>query len=293
MSAPGLYKCDVMDTATFQDNGLIQVRVHSIDPLDVTENAEVMTPFGGLPNMGLQALPPIGSVGYVLFQQQNDNYPIFVGSLLVGGENTDGIKQHSVEAEAVEDFVIKTQHTTFDDREQTSDENKVENIIRMNKTELLLAKVNQTGDYTYETEGYDIADKVYNTIKLSDEDITINFKFGDNSKSNSISVKEDSVDMTFDTDAGEMNINVSEDKVSLIAGSAKVSIEKDGKVKIDAEEINLVGNKKTAALYEGFRDFVNQGFNSHTHGSPAGPTSPPVKPFTSTNSAKSKKVKLS
>ena len=293
MSTPGMYKCDVINTETFQDNGLIQVRVHGIDPLDITEDAEVMTPFGGLPNMGIQALPPIGSIGYVLFQQQDDRYPIFVGSLLIAGEDLDGVKQHPVEAENPEDFVIKTQHTTFEDQEQTSEDNKVENIIRMNKTELLLAKVNQTGDYTYETEGYNIDDKVYNTIKLSDDDITINFKFGDNSKSNSISVKEDSVDMTFDTDAGEMNINVAEDKVSLIAGSATVSIEKDGKVKIDAEEVNLVGSSKTAALYEGFRDFVNQGFNSHTHGTPAGPSSPPVKPFTSTNSAKSKKVKLS
>ena len=46
-------------------------------------------------------------------------------------------------------------------------------------------------------------------------------------------------------------------------------------------------------LLETYTKAVNNSFNNHTHGTPSGPSSPPVAPYTSTNTAKSQNVKLS
>lgn len=297
LQARGLYRCTVMDTSNFLETGYIQIRIHGLDPLDIFQDAEIMTPFGGLEGMGIQALPPIGSIGFVLFELERDERPVFIGSKLVGGvPNEDNQAEEDavlnrVESEDPSDFIIKTQYTQFEERELTGKENKVENILKMTENELTLAKVKQSDDnYEYPEEGYDMKESAYNIMQLTDEAITLRFKFGDNSSSNEIVVKEDDVSMSFDTEAGEMAIRVNENDIILQTTKSTVTINKDGNVVVEADKIELGGDSNSAVLYEPLRDFVNQIFNSHTHQSPAGPTDRP-KPQANVK-MKSKKVKL-
>jgi phosphotransferase system IIB component len=163
----------------------------------------------------------------------------------------------------------------------------------MSESELTLAKVRQDSDYSYDKESYDLEEKAYNIVKMTDEEIKINFKFEDNSKSNTISIKEDGVNMTFDTDAGEMKATINEDSIELTAGGSNILINKDGDVEVTTQgKVKLNGDSNTGVLYEALRDFINSSYNSHTHGTPSGPSSPPTKPYTQSQSMKSQSVKL-
>jgi hypothetical protein len=306
---PGMHRAQVIDTKEFGDTGTIQVRVLGLNPQG-WEDCEIMTPFGGLPNMGMIAIPPVGSIGYVLFEREDSRYGVWVGSvipsvktfgdkIMKSDSETPGIAvetQESAPEMAPTDFIIKTQYTKAykaDGEELTSKDNKVENILKMNEKEFTLAKVNQGDKYEYKAKAYDYKDMAYNTLSLTDDSIKINFKFPDNSKSNSFTLDKDKVIMTFDTDAGEMKSTITKDSIELSAGDTTITIKKGGDVLVNTSaKIKLNGDSKAAALYEGFRDFVNNAFNFHTHGTPSGPSSPPVSPYNSAQSAKSDSVRL-
>ncbi len=292
----GLQRAEVVDTSDFPETGLIRVRLLASDISGVSRKVEVLTPFGGLPNMGMQALPPIGAHGMVLFEQNQDDTGIWVGSILLSyGSKEEKDHLTPVEAESPEDFVIKTQYTKKDSGELDTAENKVENIIRLNKDSLTLAKVKQDdGNYTYHKEAYDLEEDAVNLIKLNDSEIKLKYKFNDNSKENTISLKEDGIDIGYDTEDGKMNVNISEDELSLSAGGTLLKISKDGNVDVTVPSgkfVNLNGSSNYGTLYEGFRDFVQNTFNNHTHPTNNGPTFPPVVKGRS-DSAKSKSVKL-
>lgn len=290
----GLYKAQVVNTDEFQELGKIRIHILGLANEDAWEYAEILTPFGGLPNMGISIVPPIGAIGYVAFERGRDDTPVWLGGLLnYWGEEQEEGYARPVEGEDPSDFVIKTQYTKFDDREVDSDSNKVENIFKMNENELTIAKVKQDDDYEYKTEAYQLEDQAYNMLKITDEEIKIKFKFSGNEKSNSIAVTEDKASLTFDTDDGSMEVKVEEQVITLQAKGTTIKVNKGGDVEIDANTIKLNGDQNTAALYEGFRDFVINAFNTHTHGSPSGDTSRPKKKYTATESAKSKSVKLS
>lgn len=291
----GLRRVEVVDTSEFADLGKIKIRVLGIMPEDAWEYADVMTPFGGLPNMGMQALPAIGSIGFALFEREQDNYPVWIGGLLHSwGEELDEGYANPVEAKDPTDFIIKTQYTKFDDQELESDSNKVENIFKMSENEFTIAKVRQDADnYSYKKEEYELEDEPYHVLKFTDEEIKIKFKFKDNSKSNALILNEDEANLIFDTDAGEMSIKATEDYVTLIAKGSEIKVNKDGDIEIMADgKVKLNGDGNTAVLYEALRDFINQSYNSHTHGTPAGPSSPPMSPYTQSSSLKSQSVKL-
>jgi hypothetical protein len=306
---PGMHRAQVIDTKEFGDTGTIQIRVLGINP-EGWEDCELMTPFGGLPNMGMIAVPPIGAIGYVLFEREDSRYGVWVGSvipshktfgpkIMKSDSDTPGIPvetQESDAAQAPTDFLIKTQYTTAykaGGEELTSKDNKVENIIKMNETELTLAKVAQSDKYAYSAKPYKWTDVAYNTLSLKDDSITINFKFKDNSTSNSLKIDENQVLTTFDTGAGKMTSTITKDSITLSAGGTTLVVKKDGNVELTTSaKIKLNGDSATAAMYEGIRDFVNNAFNSHTHGTPSGPSSPPMSPYTGINSAKSQSVVL-
>ena len=293
----GLWRAEVVNTENFKDTGKIQIKVWGIYPENVWEEAEIMTPFGGYPNMGMQMLPPIGAQGFVMYLRGKSDYPIWVGGLIRNIEaDVEGTIEeewaHPVESEDPSDFIIKTQYTKFDEREIDGEENKIENILKMNENEFTLAKVHQSDEYAYDKEPYDMEEKAYNLFQMKDDEVKLKFKFSDNSKSNTISVKEGEISISFDTDAGEMNVSVKEETIEFMSGGTTMVINKDGTVVIDAEKLEINGGPKTAALYEGFRDFVNNAYNGHTHGTPSGPSSPPTKPYKNTDSAKSESTIL-
>lgn len=292
---PGMYQAEVLDTSMFKETGKIKVHIMGQPNLDVFEMVGVMTPFGGLPNMGMQALPPIGAVGLIAFIRENDRHPVWIGSLLRYWQDNEereldeGIA-NPVEVEDPSDFVIKTQYTTTEDLELDGD-NKVENVIRMNEEEILLSKIQQNDNYKYETESYDTQeDYPANTIRIADNEIRLKVRTSGNDADREFVVNGDELRLEWGED---QTITVKEDKTIIRNGEADVTVFNDGKVQVNADKIELNGTDGTGMFYEGFRDFVNNAFNNHVHGTPSGPSSPPTAPYTSTNTAKSQNVKLS
>lgn len=292
----GLQRAEVVDTADFPETGLIRVRLLSSDVSGVSRKVEVLTPFGGLPNMGMQALPPIGAHGMVSFEQNDDGSGIWMGSLLLSyGDKKEADYLTPVEAETQNDFIIKTQYTKKDSGDVDAKDNKVENIIRLNKESMTLAKIKQAdGKYAYHKEAYDIEEDAVNLIKLDDTEVKLKYKFNDNSKENTISLKEDGIRIRYDADAAENYVSITEDYTIINSGGTTIKVMSDGNVDLTVPSgkfINLNGSSNYGTLYEGFRDFVQNVFNTHTHPTNNGPTFPPVVKGKS-DSAKSKSVKL-
>lgn len=294
-SLPGLYRAQVISTEEFRERGEIRVRILGFTPEDEEKGwiwCKVMLPYGGLENMGMQYLPPIDAMGYIMYERGDGHTAVWVGSIMRfwGPTIEDGVAQ-PVEAQSETDFVIKTQYTKRDDREVASTENKVENVLKMNEEEFTLAKYHQTDQYQYADSEYELdGDRAINVIKLTDEEIKLKLRTGDNSEERLITMNEDQIKMVF---GDGKSIIIEEDTITINQDSATIEIDGSGEVNVSSDKIVLNGENGTGMFYEVFRDFVNQAFNSHTHGSPAGPTSPPVTPFTNAPQGKSKHVKLS
>jgi len=296
---PGLFQGEVLDTADFQTTGKIKIHILGASTLDEFEMVSVMTPFGGLPNMGMQALPPIGAIGLVAYIRERNNYPVWIGSLLrywqdENDKEMDNGFANPVEAEDPSDFVIKTQYTAIDDVEldaSGSNKNKVENIIKMNEEEIIIAKVQQDdANYNYETGVYDPKDDYpANTISIKDDEIRLKVRTSSDDADREFVVNGDELRLEWGDD---QTITVTEDKTIIKNGEADITVYNSGKVEINADKIHLNGTGGTGMFYEGFRDFVNNAYNMHVHGTPSGPSSPPTSPYTSTSTAKSNHVKL-
>jgi len=270
--------------------------------------AEIMTPIGGLPNMAMQWVPPVGAVGYILFQGGDSRRPVWIGSKLIpwdaaGADNIADadVRNGLVEADdGAHDFIIKTQNTTFENQDVDDVENnKVENILKMSKGEFTLAKVQQTDKYEYKTENYDIKEEPhYQIITMQDDKIAIKFNSSQNDGEYAhLTLTEGQT--SIETSYGDKvsSIKISQNGVAIDTdGQSVITIGPDGTINItgkkmivDADKIELGGNSNKAVLFEPLRDFINQTYMKHTHASPAGPTAPPAP---SVNKMASKKVKL-
>lgn len=291
----GFYQAEVLDTSMFSEEGRIKVHIMGAPNLDVFEMVYVMTPFGGLPNMGMQALPPIGAVGLITYINQRDNLPVWVGSLMRYWETDDEPVlsegyANPVEAGDPSDFVLKTQYTTIEDQD-IDGENKVENVFKMNEESITFSKMHQNDNYKYEKEAYDPNDEYpANTITITDGEIKLKVRTEDNSADRLLIIDSSTLKLEW---AEDQSLIMTEDKTIIRNGEADVTVYNNGKVEVNAEKIELNGTDGTGMFYEGFREFVNNAFNSHTHGTPSGPSSPPTSPYTSTSTAKSGHVKLS
>jgi len=304
---PSLFRAQVIDTQMFKSTGKIHVHVFGFTADNTYTEAEILTNFGGLPNMGIQAIPPIGSIGFVLFERTQRSLCVWIGNVLTAIGNKfeihkdafDGEYGNPIEAETPEDFVIKTQHTKFDDRDLEGDANRVENIIKMNKNELTLAKINQSDDnYEYKKEAYDIADPnlPYNIIQITDAGITIKYKPTNSNTDNymTMSLQESGLSMKHKVGSEERTLEINEDGINIDAkGNGVITIRNDGTVIVEAKEIQLAGDSNWATLYEPLRDFINQVYLTHSHASSCGGTKGPPISRPDTTLMKSKKVKLS
>lgn len=292
---PGLYKAQVISTEEFRERGEIRVRMLDFSPNDEEKGwnwCKVMMPFGGLDNMGMQYLPPIDAIGYVMYEGGKGYTTVWVGTIMrYWGESIENGNAQPVEADDETDFIIKTQYTKTDDREVSSTENKVENVLKMNENELTLAKFHQSDQYEYLDSSYSLdGDKAINILKLTDNEIKAKLKTSDNSEERIISITEDEIKMSY---GDGKSVVITADDVVIQQESATINVNKDGQVDVTADKIVLNGEDGTGMFYEVFRDFVNNSFNSHTHPTPSGPSSAPVAPFTGTSQGKSKNVKLS
>src|SRR6056297_3273653 len=84
-AAPGLYPAQVISTEEFREKGQIRVRILGNTPDDEEKGwkwCKVMMPFGGLDNMGMQYLPPIDAIGYIIYERGLDYMPVWLGTIM-------------------------------------------------------------------------------------------------------------------------------------------------------------------------------------------------------------------
>ena len=140
--------------------------------------------------MAMQWVPPIGASGYILYRGGDDRKPVWIGAKLLPWDAANAteladidLRQGVVEADdPIADFVIKTQNNTFENRDMDDTENnKVENILKMSKNQFTLAKVQQNDNYEYKTENYDVAsEQHYQIITMQDDKIIVRFNSSNN-----------------------------------------------------------------------------------------------------------------
>jgi hypothetical protein len=166
--------------------------------------------------------------------------------------------------------------------------------MKLNENEFTMAKVRQDADeYVYAKEAYNMEDRAYNLLRLEDDQVKLRYKYSDNSKANEIVLNDEGVNLKFDTDSGEMSVQVREDSIEIVSGSTSITLKKDGDVEVNTTGfIKLNGDSNTGVLYEPLKEFINSVYNSHTHGTPSGPSSPPVSRYTQSQTMQSKSVKL-
>ena len=292
----------VIDNSKFAETGEIKVQVSE---MKTAAFAEILTPIGGLPNMAMQWVPPIGASGYIMYKGGDSKRPVWVGSKLMPWDKSkaDNIGDADVVAGVVEadnpinDFIIKTQNNSFENQDLDDPENKVENILKMSKGEFTLAKVKQGDNYEYKKENYDVkAEPNYQIITLTDDKITI--RFNSNAEDYSeLNMTESESQLIANYGGKESFITINQDGVNIdSSGETSILIDKNGNIKItgkkmvvDADKIELGGNSNKAVLFEPLRDFINQTYASHTHPTPSGPSGPPPRARVKIDS---KKVKL-
>ena len=286
----GVFRGQVIDTAMFPATGKIKIHIYGVGHPDSYELASILSPFGGLANMGMQALPPIGAEGFVAFERNDDDFAIWLGAVMIDhGTNLQSGDAHPVEATNERDFIIKTQYTSVTSQHLESKDNKVENIIHLNAAATVLAHIQQNSNYSYQDETYDpLSSFPANTLSLTDEEVRIKVRTSDNSADRTIFVNSDGITLQWSND---QSMTMTKDTTVLKNGSSQVVINSDGSVEVNATKIILGGTSGHAMIYETFRDFVNM-FNSHIHGTPSGPSAPPTSPFTTASSGKSGVVQL-
>ena len=296
----GIQKAMVVSTKNFNTTGKITIMLES-NSVEEPNECEVITPFGGIPNMGMIAIPPEGATGYVSFSQMKEDTPVWIGSVIQRQEFDDQENKHvPVESEEPSDFIIKTQYTHLEEKgggELDDPLNKVENIIKMNENELTIAKVIQDDDnYEYKTEAYNMDDANYQILKFTDNEIKIKYKVSGTEDYSVIKLNSEGVRIEMSSDdGGVLNTLVMNSSGAQLDsnGTATIVVNgEDGSATITADKVILGADDDDAVKFSALRDFINQSYNSHTHGSPAGPTTPPVSPFTNTNGMKSGIVRL-
>jgi len=294
----------VISNESFYETGEIKVQVSEIKS---AVYAEVMTPIGGLPNMAMHWVPPVGASGYIMYKFGDSQTPVWIGSKLMPWDSAGADKLSDIEFvpgvieadDAVADFLIKTQNNTFENQDLDDDENKVENILKMSKSEFTLAKVKQGDNYEYKTESYDIKEEPnYQIITMQDDKIVIRFSSAENDgEVAEFTLTEGKTTLTTTYGDKTNEITMNENGIIIDAdGGSTINIDTEGNINItgkkmvvDADAIELGGNGYKAVLYEPLRDFINQTYMQHTHPTPSGPSGPP-KPVNV--KLASKKVKL-
>lgn len=167
----GIYRAKVLDNADPRNQGRVLLHIYAIDgEFNYTEDQHnwvpVLSPYGGISQMGLYMIPPIHAEGYVIFEEGNVNKPVWIGTYPFSAvtevdeeaSKSAGytvLKQVPTIPPELTDptrVIWKTQYLSKDNPEPDSDQNKVENIIVMDEKVLELVHVTQS-EYKYEQGG--------------------------------------------------------------------------------------------------------------------------------------------
>lgn len=257
----GIYRAKVLNNKDPNGLGRVLVHIYELDgPLNFDESNHqwipVLSPFGGVPQMGFYIIPPIHAEGFVIFENGNANRPVWIGSYPFSEEKeideeatqTAGypvirVKQ-TVPPETKKDpttIVLKTQYPTIDKPDPTSDENIVENIVTLNENKLELIHANKSY-YKYNPGGLDNS-QPSSSITLSDDTLRLQVL---NSKNevNYIEITQDGVVIS---SSNGNSISVSKNEGIVIktneTGTLKLEALSNGSVIIKARYVIIDGEQ--------------------------------------------------
>lgn len=187
----GIYRAKCLDNKDPKGLGQILVHIYETDgPLSYDEQGHqwipVLSPFGGVPQMGFYMIPPIHADGYVIFEGGKQNKPVWIGAFPfttikevdeeaseAAGYTVLRVKP-TVPPEQQSDpstVVIKTQYPSSGQPDFTSSENVVENLVVMDENKLELLHVNKN-EYEYSAGG--VSDgQPSSSISLTDNGIRL------------------------------------------------------------------------------------------------------------------------
>jgi len=185
----GVYRAKCLDNNDPDGLNKILVHIFGIDgEFNYSEEdhtwVPVLSPFGGVPQMGLFMVPPIHSDGFVIFEGGNSSRPVWIGSFpyanrqIVDEEASKAAgytvlrTEPTIPPEMKGDptrLILKTQYPYLNNPDQTSEENKIENLIVMDENKLQLLHVNQI-NYEYSQGGIS-SNQPSTSVTLTDSSI--------------------------------------------------------------------------------------------------------------------------
>lgn len=259
----GIYRAHVVNNNDPQGIGRIQVHIYARDGAlnyDPTSHQwiPVLSPYGGLSQMGLYIAPPIHAEGYVTFEGGDPGRPVWNGTspyvptpvLNQAASQSAGYGVVQITPTTPQELgtdasriVWKTQYPTLNNSDVTSNSNPIENLLIMDNTQFTIQHVNQSA-YQFSQGGINTGTPG-SYITMGDTSVTIGVLSADN-KRYEISITNTGITMT--TNQGDQIIM--SDGFIKIAGSdtAQIqilaknngSLDMEGKtVLVDGEQIVL------------------------------------------------------
>jgi hypothetical protein len=256
----GIYRAHVVNNNDPLGIGRIQVHIYardgalSYDPVN-HQWIPVLSPFGGLSQMGLFIAPPIHAEGYVTFESGDPGKPVWNGTSPPVPQST--LNQEATQAAGygvvqvnpttppeigtdASRIVWKTQYPTLANSDVTSNDNPIENILLMDKSQFSIQHVNQSA-YQY-SQGGITSGTPGSYIKLGDTSVTIGVLTSDN-KRYELSITNTGI--TMKTNQGDQIIL--QDGFIKITGSDTAQIQilakNNGSVDIEGKTVLLDGEQ--------------------------------------------------
>jgi len=260
----GIYRARCIDNSDPRGLGRVLVHIYTRDgnlsyQEDIHQWVPVLSPYGGLKGMGFYMIPPIHAEGFVIFEAGSPSSPVWIGTFPyapakeIDEEATRaagyGIVKvtPTIPPELENDpttIVLKTQYPALGNPDVESDDNKVENLIKMDEEALELVHINQN-EYEYSPGGVSSA-SASSYIRLTDNAITLGVK-GEEGKVYEIQIDSTGIRMISDLGDtiaiadGEITIQGTDTSQINIRAMDNGSINVNGKqVILDGEQI-IVG----------------------------------------------------
>jgi hypothetical protein len=258
--AYGIYRAKCLNNRDPIGLGRILVHVYSRDGgLSYSEDSHqwipVLSPYGGLREMGLFMIPPINAEGFVQFQDGDISKPIWVGAYpFAPAKQIDDEASQAAGYAVVKVLptvppelgadasrvIFKTQYTTQDNPDPTSDSNKVENLVTMDNDKFELLHVNQS-EYAYKPGGVSTGDPG-SYLSFKDDSLTLGI-LGSDGRRNEIVIDTGGITLKV---AGGEQVKIMDGMIQLIGTDKtqiKVVAKDNGAVVINAKTIVIDGEQ--------------------------------------------------
>jgi hypothetical protein len=254
----GLYRAKCLNNLDPLGQSRILVHVYIRDgDLNYNDSTHqwipVLSPYGGLRQMGLFMTPPIHAEGFVEFEEGDPNRPVWIGAYPfapakeIDEESTKSagysiVKVNpTVPQEMQQDasrIILKTQYPLVSNDDVENEENKIENLIILDETKLQLLHVNQN-EYEFKAGGVSTG-QASSYITLQDSSIVLGV-LGPDGRRHEITINSEGFSMK--TAAG--------DQIVMTDGSIQIIGTDTSQIKIYAVDNGAIAIKAKNVVMDG------------------------------------------